>query len=178
MFSPDHPIHYSPFLALLVGLLLTSCVSSRTKKGEESLPVEQTAPTVKTDNRTNYLVGKITFIHPERPFVLIRVGMLPKMNPGEIWEFQRGSAPAGQLNPSGERKGNTVAADILNGDPRVGDFVVYRGETRTAPPAEKKGLFSKFSDRRDAKKRSKALRKSAAERRKLEAANSWNRVNR
>ncbi|MEM9480615.1 MAG: hypothetical protein AAGA58_13250 [Verrucomicrobiota bacterium] len=179
---PPHPIgllvffanrHSAPvLLGALLCLTLSGCVNLRPEK-ENQTPGEQTAPTVNTKNQTKYLIGRITFVHTERPFVLIRVGMLPGMQPGEVWEIQRGSIPIGQLNPSGERKGNSIAADILSGDPQVGDLVVYRGAKRTEPPQKRKGLLSKYSDRRDAKKRSKALRKAAAERRKFESANSW-----
>ncbi len=156
---------------LAAGLLLLACGGSGcllrpdADNGDEPQEQQRPAPrveSVNTRNLTEFLVGDITFVHERHEFALIKTVRLPSLEPGETFQVYRSGVSVGQLSPSGEQKGNLIAADILGGDPQVGDTVVhFRRNEETIP--EKKGLFSGMAERREQKKQAKELRKNIAE---------------
>ena len=100
--------------ALALGLAFSGCGSSGSRT---------TAPKAAGPRAIN--VGEVAVVDKERRFVLIDLeSSLYVPAPGVALRTLQGSTETGHLKVSPERKRPFIAADILDGEPKVGDRVV------------------------------------------------------
>ena len=70
------------------------------------------------------VVGEVVFVHPELAYVIVRGRDLP---PGEEQAtLERSGASIGRVRFEGPRQAPFAAADVVEGQPRVGDRVRLR----------------------------------------------------
>lgn len=82
-------------------------------------------------------LGLISLVNNNSDFVLIDIGTSPAPAPGsrlQAYSAQRGSAPA-ELSVSNYQRRPFLIADIISGDPRVGDSVVQISKSGGIPPS-------------------------------------------
>jgi hypothetical protein len=71
------------------------------------------------------VVGEIAMVDEEKRFVLIDLGSnLYVPAPGAAMHSMNAAGPTAHLNASAEQKRPFIAADIIDGEPTVGDEVV------------------------------------------------------
>ena len=160
---------------LLAGLALAFFHSGCSSVPDEDAAAPQPldVQSIQASNQTEQLVGEVTLVNEVHEFVLIRTSYLPSLDPGKTLEIRRGLIPIGQISPSGERKGRLIVADVLEGEPRIGDMVIFHSSIAPDPPEKKSGFFSKFSESRERNKQMREFRKAAQLRNEMEKANSW-----
>lgn len=98
-------------LFLLMALLLFGCAGRRKAHHPPAAPV---GPQV---------VGKVAIINLKSHFVLLDVGSLYTPASGSTLKCYAGETETGELLVSPERKRPFIAADIVKGEPKVGDRV-------------------------------------------------------
>ncbi|MEO5754103.1 MAG: hypothetical protein ABIR38_05305 [Chthoniobacterales bacterium] len=100
--------------ALLAGLLLGA--------GCRSTPPPSAAP---AQTRNPVVVGEIAVVDEEKRFVLVDLeSNLYVPAPGSLLRSRNAAGETAQLQASPEQKRPFIAADIVDGDPAVGDQVV------------------------------------------------------
>ena len=101
-------------VALTLGFAFAGCGSTATKKTAGKAP----APRVIN-------IGQVAVVNEERRFVLIDLeSSLYIPAPGVALQTLQGATQTARLKVSPERKRPFIAADILDGEPKVGDRVV------------------------------------------------------
>ena len=84
-------------------------------------------------------MGQITMVNGEKRFVLVQSPLAGSAQPERILvaRSQGSVTPTGKLKVTPEHTRNRVAADIVEGDPKVGDVVFFETSEKvvsTAPP--------------------------------------------
>jgi len=106
-------------LILALALIaLTSCGGTK--------PEEPTEEELKKKISKSKVVGRIVSVSPHSGFALIQ-----KFGPGKlptkgVYQTVGEDGRAGSIRPSGERVRDFFAADIVSGETKTGDAVVYR----------------------------------------------------
>jgi hypothetical protein len=119
-------------LALMLCLALPSC--SLIGAGVRALRSKKKPEPARDDN-TVHMIGVIELVNPEQKFVLIRThGRLSIPAGREITAMDAGGATT-KLKVSPEKKQDFLIADIVDGNPRVGNLVVFKPVKPAVPPA-------------------------------------------
>lgn len=97
---------------LLLALLCLGCAAGRKRS-----PAAAAAP------RGPQVVGTVAVLNGASRFVLLDVGSLYAPEPGSALKCYSGDTETGELVVSPEKKRPFIAADIVKGEPKVGDRV-------------------------------------------------------
>ena len=103
-----------PLLNLFILFSLTSC--SSLKKEEEEEPEK--------DN--SIVVGRVYSVAKKEKIVLIEKYQPGNLPPDGIYHTLGSTHNTASIKPTGEKMRNLFAADLLNGDPQIGDAVLMR----------------------------------------------------
>lgn len=95
------------------------------------------------DSATEVLprLGIIESVRSGGRFVMINLGTAPLPAPGTRLQFFHEAAPAGELLVGGHQKRPFVIADIVSGEPQVGDAVTVFFPAHDAPSSVPAGEF-------------------------------------
>lgn len=106
---------FPSLLGLLCGAggLLGGC-SAREKKSEQVVAVQ-----------TPRHIGEIKLVNDASKFVLIDHGQMPAPAEGVLLKARSGGADSAELRVTQVQRRPFVVADILSGEPKRGDAVVY-----------------------------------------------------
>jgi len=120
-------------LLICIGLYFTACTK---------VPIKKEIQDKKEDNKNNVfrrdisIIGKVRSINTDENFVLINLTSPEIAANYTVFHIETKSRSA-VLTPTGERVKNLLAADITNGDPKVGDTVVVIVSLRNTGSNEK-----------------------------------------
>ncbi|CAN5530780.1 hypothetical protein BH20VER3_BH20VER3_02840 [soil metagenome] len=93
--------------------------------GACALPRHEKASQIAPGAEKNRIVGEVVIVDEEKQFVLIDLeANLYVPAPGVVLRTVNSAGETGQLKASPERKRPFIAADIVAGNPAVGDQVV------------------------------------------------------
>lgn len=81
-----------------------------------------------------YLIGLVELVNPEQQFVLIRTEGAVKVPPGDQIITIDATGAQSKLKVTPEKKQNHLTADILEGNPKVGNLVVHRPAQQQVKP--------------------------------------------
>jgi hypothetical protein len=81
-----------------------------------------------------YLIGLVELVNPEQRFVLIRTEGAVKVPPGDQIIAIDATGAQSKLKVTPEKKQNFLTADILEGNPKVGNLIVHRPAQQQAKP--------------------------------------------
>jgi hypothetical protein len=119
-------------LALMTCLALPSC--SLIGAGVRAFRSKK-KPEAARDDNTVHMIGVVELVNPEQRFVLIRThGKLSIAAGQEITAMDAGGTTT-KLKVSPEKKQDFLIADIVDGNPRAGNLVVFKPVKAAAPPA-------------------------------------------
>lgn len=120
-------------LALMICLGLASC--SLVGAGLRKLRSKKKKPEAEQKDNTVHVIGVIELVNPEQRFVLIRMhGKLAIPAGREITAMDAGGAQT-KLKVSPEKKQDFLIADIVDGNPRAGNLVVFKPDKAAVTPA-------------------------------------------
>lgn len=122
-------IFFSRLLASAWLVLLASC-SALKDDGPELVKGTENSPEGPT-----YLIGLVALVNPEQHFVLIRTEGAVKVPPGDQIITIDATGAQSKLKVTPEKKQNFLTADIVEGQPRVGNLVIHRPGQQAAKPA-------------------------------------------
>lgn len=121
-------------LALMVCFALPSC--SMIGKGLRKLhwKKKKKADAAQNEEATR-VIGVVEMVNPEQHFVLIRTqGRIAIIAGVEITAMDA-SGTNSKLKVTPEKKQDFLTADIVDGNPRVGNIVVFKADKNVVPPA-------------------------------------------
>ncbi len=107
------------YLFLILILTLSACSSST-----EEDPKDKKDPEKKDIKIPKQIIGRIASVSTTGGFALIQKYSVGKMPVNAIIQSNGPNGRQASLKPSGERVQNFFAADILDGDAKIGDAVV------------------------------------------------------
>ncbi len=119
----------------MVCLPLTSC--SMMGKGLGKLPwlKKKKDEPVQTDEGAR-LIGVVEMVNPEQRFVLVRTQGKILIPAGQELTAMDASGTTTKLKVSPEKKQDFLIADIVDGNPRAGNVVVFKLDRTALPPAD------------------------------------------
>lgn len=65
--------------------------------------------------------GEVVYVRASYQYVVLKSSST--LRPGEEWELMREQRPVARVRTTGQRQGSFWAADILEGQPEVGDVI-------------------------------------------------------
>lgn len=122
-------IYFSRNLAWGWLTLLASC-SALKDDGPELVKGTENSPEGPT-----YLIGLVELVNPEQRFVLVRTEGAVKIPLGDQIITLDATGAQAKLKVTPERKQNFLTADIIEGQPKVGNLVIHRPGQQAAKPA-------------------------------------------
>lgn len=113
-------------LLFLSTLMLMACTLSGCglfKKKKETVP------------ETLRVIGRVEMVNPEQNYVLVRMDAVQTFAAGSLLVAQDAGGREAKLKVSPERKGRFLTADIVEGQPQVGNVVIWRRADGPVVPA-------------------------------------------
>lgn len=121
-------------LALIACLSLPSC--SLIGAGLRKIPwKKKKAPADSKDNNFTQVIGVVEMVNPEQKFVLIRTQTRMTISAGQELSAMDGFGGFARLKVTPEKKQDFLTADIVDGNPRAGNVVMFKPNMKTVPPA-------------------------------------------
>jgi hypothetical protein len=122
-------------------ILLPSCSTSKNSKPDE----QSQKPDDSSPGGRSVPLGQIAYVNDGTSFVLIRTGNTIKLQNDTELEARQGLMPTAILNYSPEYKRGFMTADILQGNPTIGD-IVYVKSTQAVDSEAQKEFFKQRAD--------------------------------
>ena len=118
----------------MICLVQPSC--SLVGKGLRKLPWKKKKPAAAQNENVTRIIGTIEMVNPEQRFVLIRAQGRLSIPAGQEITAMDGSGALARLKVSPEKKQDFLTADIVDGNPRAGNVVVFKADKTALPPAD------------------------------------------
>ncbi len=129
--SAPECLHTDHVIQRLLCLCLLACLLPHCASKDPS-----TTPIKGTENSADgpgYLVGIIEFVNPDQRFVLVKTQGAATIPSGAKLTALDATGALSEIVVSPERKGSHLTADIVSGNPRAGNLVVYQPNKGAAP---------------------------------------------
>ncbi len=113
-------------LSLALGLSLAGC-GILDRKDDGKIEGSENSPEGET-----FLIGLVELVNPDQRFVLIRTQSKVNIPAGHILSTLDATGARGRIKVSPEKKPNLITADIIEGNPRIGNIVSYQPKMQGA----------------------------------------------